>query len=94
MAFPFGQREDITPAIAKQLPEYGYDCCFSNFGGENFSPAHPYDLYRIDLGGEHHTLVWKALVHGINIGRWRGWWDLLIGLGRPRLAPTTAAANR
>ncbi len=71
MAFPFGSRADSTPDAAQTVKAAGYAALFSNFGGENFPGADPFTLKRIDLGGDHDTLMWKAAVHGLDLAPWR-----------------------
>jgi peptidoglycan/xylan/chitin deacetylase (PgdA/CDA1 family) len=73
MAYPFGQRTDITPEGMKLAEELGYTACFSDFGGENFPAAGTFHIQRIELGGNHPTLAWKSRVHGVDLGDLRQW---------------------
>lgn len=77
MAYPFGSADDITPLVAARVRASGYTACFSNFGGENVPTPGAFDLFRIDLGGDHDTLAWKAAAHGIALTRWRTRWERL-----------------
>ncbi len=86
MAYPFGGVRDVPRGFADAVRQAGYVACFSNYGGENVSPADCYDLRRIDLGGDHTGLAWKAYAHGIDLGRWRAWWDGSLLPGRVRSA--------
>ena len=92
MAYPYGQQEDVTPAVLESLPSYGYRACFSNFGGENFVPADPLRLVRIELGGDHETLFWKLRVHGIDLAVGRRWWNLLRRDGTRERSPALGGA--
>jgi len=75
MAFPFGRRGDVPAGFADMVRRLGYTACFSDYGGENSPPMDSCDLRRIELGGDHESLAWRASVHGIDLGRWRVWWD-------------------
>ena len=55
--------------------------------GENFCPADRFELQRIDLGGDHNTLGWKARVHGFDLRRWRERWHWVL---RRRSPPDAA----
>ncbi len=70
MAYPFGGPDDIDEAGLELAEAIGYSACLSNHGGENFPPASPYRLYRIDVGGDHEALTWKGRVHGIQPRHW------------------------
>jgi len=71
LAYPFGGRADITPEALALARARGYTACLSDFGGQNTPPADPFALRRIELGGDHDTLMWKARVCGIDFGAWR-----------------------
>ncbi len=86
MAYPFGGVGDVPREFAEAVRRAGYVACFSNYGGENASPADCHDLRRIDLGGDHAGLAWKTYAHGIDLGRWRAWWDGSLLPGRVRSA--------
>lgn len=71
LAYPFGGPEDITPDGIRVARDAGYRACFSDYGGENFGGDDLFALRRIELGGDHDTLAWRAAVHGIDLRRWR-----------------------
>jgi peptidoglycan/xylan/chitin deacetylase (PgdA/CDA1 family) len=81
-AFPFGGRDDFTADDVKAVRKLGYNACFSNHGGENVPPADPFDLKRIDIGGDHDTLAWKMMAHGISLDAGRGIWDRITANGQ------------
>lgn len=71
MAYPYGGPDDITPEGASAAREAGYVALFSDFGGENFPGDDLFSLRRIDLGGDHETLMWKVAARGFDLRRWR-----------------------
>ncbi len=73
MAYPFGGPDDVTDETLGLVSASGYSACFSNFGGENLSPAPLYRLVRIDIGGDHRPLAWKVRVHGLDRGDLQRW---------------------
>src|SRR5207247_5547481 len=75
MAYPFGGIDDLSATGRTLIRANGYAACFSNFGGENFPGDDLFNLKRIDIGGDHDALAWKTRVHGIDLGRWRSWWE-------------------
>jgi len=80
MSYPFGGPEDITPAAMAVIRGSGYAACFSNHGGENRGATDPFDLARIDLGGDHDTVGWKVMAHGVSLGAMRSAWTSVMGL--------------
>ena len=71
MAYPFGGEADITPDGVLVAKKAGYTALASNFGGENFPGDDPFAVKRIDVGGDHEALMWKAAMHGLDLSRWR-----------------------
>lgn len=70
MAYPFGGPDDFSEEARQLAEELGYTACLSNYGGENVPPRSPFELRRIDLGGDFGTIVWKAWVHGLELRAW------------------------
>ena len=70
-AFPFGGQGDITPYARRRVEEIGYSACLADFGGENVGATNPFALSRIELGGDHSELAWRARVHGFDLAEWR-----------------------
>jgi peptidoglycan/xylan/chitin deacetylase (PgdA/CDA1 family)/folate-dependent phosphoribosylglycinamide formyltransferase PurN len=70
MAYPFGGETDINDAGVETAREAGYAALFSDYGGENFPGTEQFALRRIDIGGDHDTLMWKAAVRGLDLAKW------------------------
>ena len=49
-AYPFGGRENISPASLRLVQEAGFECCLSAYGGVNPPIADPFRLNRIAIG--------------------------------------------
>lgn len=60
-AYPFGGRENISPASLALVREAGFECCLSSFGGVNPALADPFQLNRISVGG------WFATPHQLGL---------------------------
>lgn len=67
MAYTFGGRADITPEAFEAVRRAGYAALCSNYGGENVPPSDLLQLHRIDLGGDHDPLAWRAFAHGLDL---------------------------
>lgn len=70
MAYPFGGTTDITPEGVAIARAGGFRALFSNYGGENRPGADLFSLRRIDLGGDHDPLMWKAMARGLDLPSW------------------------
>ncbi len=64
MAYPFGGPDDVGEQVPEFARQAGYTAAFFNYGGENRPQDSLFHLRRIDIGGNHPTLAWKAHVHG------------------------------
>lgn len=71
LAYPFGGREDITTDGVLAAKEAGYTALLSNFGGENVPGDDPFLVRRVDLGGDHEEVMWKAAALGLDLGGWK-----------------------
>lgn len=60
-AYPFGGRNNISPASVELVREAGFKCCLSTFGGVNPAVADPFQLNRISVGG------WFATPHQLGL---------------------------
>ena len=60
-AYPFGGRENISPASVELVREAGFHCCLGAFGGVNAPDADPFRLNRISVGG------WFATPHQLGL---------------------------
>lgn len=50
-AYPFGGRQNISPASLELVRQAGFECCVSSCGGINPPVADPFHLNRISVGG-------------------------------------------
>lgn len=73
LAYPYGGRDDITASALELARAAGYSACLSDFGGENHTPTDAFAIKRIEIGGDHPTLAWKARVHGLDLGNMKRW---------------------
>lgn len=67
MSYPFGLAGDIDDAARREVVHAGYRACLDDFGGENIAPVDPFRIGRIEIGGDHAPLAWRARVHGIDL---------------------------
>jgi len=71
-AYPFGGPADVTPEAVQVARKCGYTAVLADYGGENVpGKSDDFFLRRIDIGGAHAPLMWKAMVHGLDFGFWR-----------------------
>jgi peptidoglycan/xylan/chitin deacetylase (PgdA/CDA1 family)/folate-dependent phosphoribosylglycinamide formyltransferase PurN len=71
LAYPFGSTDDFSQEALDAAVRAGYTTVFSNYKGENHTGTQSTMLARIDLGGDHTTLAWRLLSHGVDLGRLR-----------------------
>lgn len=71
MAYPFGGEGDISAEGILAVKQAGYAAHLSDFGGENFPGDDPLTLRRIELGGDHDSLMWKAAALGLDLSGWK-----------------------
>jgi peptidoglycan/xylan/chitin deacetylase (PgdA/CDA1 family) len=81
MAVPFGGVGDINIEGRAAVRDSGYSACCSDYGGENAPPGDRFDIRRIELGGSHPTLAWKARSHGLDLAQLRAWMTNRSGRG-------------
>jgi glycosyltransferase involved in cell wall biosynthesis/folate-dependent phosphoribosylglycinamide formyltransferase PurN len=67
MAYPYGGKYDCTTEGVEAVKAAGYSTLLSDYGGENYPGDDPFTLKRIDLGGDHEPLMWKAAAHGLDL---------------------------
>lgn len=76
LAFPFGQPSDISGEALTLAEATNHRMVFADHGGDNATGARTSRLrHRIDVGGNHPTLSWKAKVRGVpldSVHQWRG----------------------
>jgi peptidoglycan/xylan/chitin deacetylase (PgdA/CDA1 family) len=66
-AYPYGRRENITPAAEQFVRDAGYICCCASYGGVNRAGTDPFHLRRIPLTPE--TASPHALTFDVAFGR-------------------------
>lgn len=72
LAYPFGQRTDISPEALVLARSLGYTAVLSDFGGDARGPeSDEWQWRRWDIGGDHPTLSWRTQVHGVDLTRFR-----------------------
>lgn len=49
-AYPFGGRQNISPASLELVRKAGFECCLSACGGVNASTTDPFHINRINIG--------------------------------------------
>ncbi|MGH7532670.1 MAG: formyltransferase family protein [Gemmatimonadales bacterium] len=70
-AYPVGGEGDAPNGLSRLARKTGYAACFSNFGGDNRTGTDLWSLRRIDLGGDHDDLAWRAAAHGLALSGFR-----------------------
>ena len=71
-AYPYGAREDVSAEAVELARRSGYVAVLSDFGGENAPHrAEKFFLRRIDIGGAHDALMWRAMIDGLDFDSWR-----------------------
>jgi peptidoglycan/xylan/chitin deacetylase (PgdA/CDA1 family) len=71
LAYPFGGQSDITAEGVDAARTCGYAALLSDFGGDNAPGTDRFAIRRVDIGGDHDTVMWKSMVHGLDLRRWR-----------------------
>ena len=72
LAYPYGQRADISDEALAIARDAGYVAVLSDFGGDaRPSAAETWQWRRWDIGGDHATLAWRTQVRGADLTRWR-----------------------
>jgi hypothetical protein len=64
MAYPFGDRESVTPEVVEMAKDAGYKAAFMNFGGGLGSPLPLHSLPRIHVTSEMSLAELEANVAG------------------------------
>jgi peptidoglycan/xylan/chitin deacetylase (PgdA/CDA1 family)/folate-dependent phosphoribosylglycinamide formyltransferase PurN len=68
-AYPFGGRDDITPAARREILAAGFTVVASAFGGVNVDRVDPHDVLR--TGAYADPLALRAVIEGIALATWR-----------------------
>lgn len=71
-AYPFGGPGDVSAGAIDLARKCGYLAVLSDHGGENIpGRGDAFAICRIDIGGGHDDLMWRAMVHGLDLAAWR-----------------------
>lgn len=74
LAYPFGQPSDISGEAIALAEATQHRMVFADHGGDNATGPRATRLrHRIDVGGNHPTLSWKAKVRGVPLDSVRQW---------------------
>lgn len=77
-AYPFGGREDITPAVRAEIRAAGYSLTASAYGGANCGTVDPDDILREAVSEAFDALAFRATIEGVALQTlrarlpWRG----------------------
>ena len=71
-AYPYGDRDDITPEALQLVREVGYAGCLSAYGGYNRGKVDPFDVLRVGVDNKFDRLAFRARVEGYQLQ----WWQL------------------
>ena len=74
LAFPFGRESDFSEAALVEARRAGYRTVFSDYAGENRTGTAAVVLGRFDIGGDHDSIAWKILIHGLDFSRLGARW--------------------
>jgi peptidoglycan/xylan/chitin deacetylase (PgdA/CDA1 family)/folate-dependent phosphoribosylglycinamide formyltransferase PurN len=74
IAFPFGTPADISDEAVEAARRAGHSVMFANYDGENKPGQTSFVLGRFDIGGDHDAFAWRALVHGLDLGKLKWLW--------------------
>jgi hypothetical protein len=82
-AYPFGGREDITPAVVEEIRTAGFTLIASACGGANVGRIDPNDVRRVGVSGAFDVLALRALIEGVSVQGIRQRIRALSGLSDP-----------
>lgn len=71
-AYPYGDRDDITPEAMQLVRDVGYAGCLSAYGGYNRGTVDPFDVLRVGVDNKFDRLAFQARVEGYQLQ----WWQL------------------
>lgn len=66
-AYPFGGREDITPAVLQEIRAAGFTLIASAYGGSNVAPIDPDNIRRIGVSNAFDVLALRAQIEGVGV---------------------------
>ena len=89
-AYPFGGREDVSPAVIGEIKAAGYEMIASAYGGVNLDRLDPSNVVRIGVSDAYDTWALRAEIEGISLQGFRREWARP---GEPAAVDTPAAAS-
>lgn len=79
-AYPFGGREDITPAAVAEIHSAGFTVIASAYGGSNIGRIDPQNVRRVGVSNAFDVLALRAQIEGVSVQgikqRIRSFWGL------------------
>ena len=98
-AYPFGGREDITPAVLEEIRAAGFTLIASACGGANVGRIDPNDVRRVGVSNAFDVLALRALIEGVGVQgirqRIRAFWGLSDpSRRRPGREPVSVAGKK
>jgi len=66
-AYPFGGREDITPAAVKEIHSAGFSLIASAYGGSNVRRIDPVNVLRVGVSNAFDVLALRAQIEGFSL---------------------------
>jgi peptidoglycan/xylan/chitin deacetylase (PgdA/CDA1 family) len=73
-AYPFGGRQDVTPAVIGEIRAAGYEVIASAYGGVNVNWLDPSNVVRIGVSDAYDTWALRAEIEGISLQGLRREW--------------------
>ena len=89
-AYPFGGREDVSPAVIGEIKAAGYEMIASAYGGVNLDRLDPSNVVRIGVSDAYDTWALRAEIEGISLQGLRREWARP---GEPAAVDTPAEAS-
>jgi peptidoglycan/xylan/chitin deacetylase (PgdA/CDA1 family)/folate-dependent phosphoribosylglycinamide formyltransferase PurN len=89
-AYPFGGREDVTPAVVGEIRSAGYEVIASAYGGANLNRLDPSNVVRIGVSDAYDTWALRAEIEGISLQGLRREWA---SPGEPTAVDSQAASR-
>ena len=82
-AYPFGGREDITPAVLEEIGAAGFTLIASAYGGTNAGRIDPNNIRRVGVSEAFDVVALRARIEGVGVQGIRQRVRALWGLSQP-----------
>jgi len=95
-AYPFGGRQDVTPAVIGEIRAAGYEVIASAYGGVNVNWLDPSNVVRIGVSDAYDTWALRAEIEGISLQGLRREWaspDNPAAVDRQAVSTSTPASR-